>query len=124
MGNLIPLGKWLFLLPFALHGFNHLMSFKDFGEMVPGFLPLKTFWIILIGLCQLAFVLSVIIGKYDKLGAVLVAVMCLAFVLMIYVPSMFKGSHEALYGLVKDAGLAGGALMYAGAYAKDKSFVG
>lgn len=124
MEKLIPLGKWLFLMPFALHGFNHLMSFKDFDEMVPGFLPLKTFWIILIGLCQLAFVLSVIIGKYDKLGAVLVAVMCLLFVLMIYVPSMLKGSHEALYGLVKDAGLAGGALMYAGAYAKDKSFVG
>ena len=124
MEKLIPLGKWLFLLPFALHGFNHLMSYKEFDDMMPGFLPLKTFWIIFIGICQLAFVLSVIIGKYDKLGAVLVAVMCLLFVLLIYVPSMLKGSHEALYGLVKDAGLAGGALMYAGAYAKDKSFVG
>jgi putative oxidoreductase len=124
MKNLIPLGKWLFLLPFVLFGYNHLMHYTELNDMVPNYLPIKTFWIILTGIAQLAFVISVLLGKFDKLGALLLSVMLITFILLVHVPGIAAGNTSALYGLVKDAGLAGGALMFAGSYARDNNMVG
>ncbi len=124
MNNLIPLGKWLFLLPFVLFGYNHLMHYTELNDMVPNYLPIKAFWIIFTGVAQLAFVGSVLLGKYDKLGALLLSVMLIIFIVLVHLPGVIAGNSGAIYGLVKDAGLAGGALMYAGSYARDNSMVG
>jgi putative oxidoreductase len=74
---------------------------------------------------MVAFVASALLGKYDKLAAMAVAALCLVFALTVHLPALMGGKDGmAIVSLLKDIGLAGGALMYAGAYARDNSIIG
>ena len=94
--------------------------------MIPAYLSGGTLWVYLTGFAQLAFAASVIIGKYDKLAAVLCAVMLLIFILTLHMPGLtnLQMSKLAMNNLLKDLGLVGGAMMYASRFAKDSSIVG
>ena len=125
MSSLTKLGKYLFLVPFLMFGISHLTKANDMAGMVPKYIPGGAIWIYLTGIAMLAFVASALIGKYDKLGAILTAVMCILFALILHLPGVMDGSNMmAMPSLLKDIGLAGGALMFAGAYARDNSLVG
>jgi putative oxidoreductase len=125
MGNLTKLGKYLFLAPFLMFGINHLTKADMMAGMVPSFVPGGSIWVYLTGIGMLAFVASALLGKYDKLGAVSLAGLCLVYALTVHLPSVMDGSNPmAIVSLLKDLGLAGGALMYAGAYARDNSVIG
>jgi putative oxidoreductase len=121
---LTNIGKYLFLLPFLGFGVNHLRSANMMAGMVPTFIPGGSFWVYFTGLGMLAFVASALLGKYDKLGAYLTAAMCVIFALTLHLPAMMGGDQMAIVGFLKDLGLAGGALMFAGTLAKDNSLVG
>ncbi len=122
---LTNIGKYLFLTPFLVFGINHFMMANMMSGMVPSFIPGGTFWVYLTGLGMVGFVASALLGKYDKLAAYLLAAMCLIFALTIHLPSLMGGKDPmAIVSLLKDLGLAGAALMYAGTMAKDNSLVG
>lgn len=120
MKQVIGLGKWLFAIPFLIFGFFHFMGADAMAEMAPGGAPMVYFT----GLCLVAAAVSIFIGKYDKLAATLLAVMLLLFILIVHAPAVAGGDQMAMMSLLKDMGLIGGALMYAGAYAKDHSVIG
>jgi putative oxidoreductase len=123
LNSITKLGKYLFLIPFLMFGISHLTKANDMTPMVP--LPGGSIWVYLTGLGMLGFVASALIGKFDKLAAVLTAVMCLVFALSVHLPGVMNGTNAmGIISLLKDVGLAGGALMYAGAYARDNSLVG
>jgi uncharacterized membrane protein len=127
LNSLTKLGKWLFIIPFVVFGFFHLTGADKMAGMVPAYFPGGAIWVYLTGLGQLAFAASVVLGKYDKLAAGLCALMLLVFVLTIHLPGVMAGgdmAQMAMSGLLKDIGLAGGALMYASAFAKDSSVIG
>jgi uncharacterized membrane protein len=125
MGSITNLGKYLFLVPFLMFGISHMTKADMMAGMVPSFIPGGSFWVYLTGIGMLAFVASALLGKYDKLGAVLTAALCLIMALTIHLPAIMEGSNMmAMPSFLKDVGLAGGALMYAGAFAKDNSIVG
>ena len=121
LNSINSLGKWLFIVPFAAFGVIHFIN----ADKMMGIVPLAggSFWVYLTGTAELAFVASVLIGKWDKLAAMLCALMLLLYVFLIHAPGL--GLYEyAIGNLLKDLGLAGGALMYAQSYAKDNSIVG
>jgi putative oxidoreductase len=122
VNSLTGLGKWLLIIPFAAFGIMHLMGADKMAGMVPSYFPGGTLWVYLTGLAQIAFAASVVLGKFDKLGAVLTALMLIVFILTIHLPGAMKGDQMSMIGLLKDLGLAGGALLYAGSYAKDGSY--
>ena len=126
LNSITNLGKWIFILPFAVFGFLHLANAQQMAGMVPAFLSGGAFWIYLTGLAQMAFALSVIVGKYDKLAAVLVALMLFIFILTLHFPGLsnLEMSKMAMNNMLKDLGLIGGALMYANRFARDNSIVG
>ena len=126
MSNSITnLGKYLFLVPFLMFGINHFTKADMMAGMVPKMFPGGVAWVYLTGAAMLAFVVSALLGKYDKFMALAMALMCLVFVLAIHLPSVMDGTNPmAMPNLLKDLGLAGGALMFAGAYARDNSIVG
>ena len=119
--NLSTIGKYLFLVPFAGFGINHLMMASQMVGMVP--FSGGIFWVYFTGLCMLAFVVSALIGKYDKLAAVLLAFFLFIMIVFIHIPAM-SGNQMTIINLLKDIGLAGGALMYAGSLSRDKSIIG
>jgi putative oxidoreductase len=122
MNQVTSFGKFIFLTPFFFSGVAHLMGTTDIGA-VPDFIPGGIFWIYLTGIGMLAFVVSMMLGKYDKLAAVLLAVMLLIFAFAVQLPQ--QGSNTMwIAAFLKDIGLAGGALMIADKYARDAAVIG
>lgn len=119
--NLSTIGKYLFLVPFAGFGISHFMMADKMAGMVP--IPGGVVWVYITGLAMLAFVASVLLGKYDKLAAVLLAALMLLMVMLIHIPGM-SSNQMAMPSMLKDIGLAAGALMYAGSLSRDNSIIG
>lgn len=119
MKQIIGLGRWFFSVPFLIFGVFHFMGAENMAAMAPGGVIMVYFT----GLCLVAAAVSMFIGKYDKLAAMLLALMLFLFIVIIHVPAVAGGDQMSMMSLLKDLGLIGGALMYAGAYAKDHSIV-
>lgn len=128
INSILNLGKWVFAIPFAVFGILHIMNANQMAGagMVPAYFSGGSLWIYLTGFAQLAFAASVVIGKYDKLAAVLCALMLLIFILTLHFPTLskFEMSDLAMRNMLKDLGLIGGAMMYASRFANDNSVVG
>ncbi len=127
MNAVLNLGKYLLAIPMAIFGVFHLMGADNMAGMVPSYLPGGVFWVYLSGVGLIAAAVSIFIGKYDKLAAVLLAGMMLLFILMLHLPGAMAGGENAQAstgGLLKDMAIAGAALMYASNFARDKSIIG
>ena len=128
MNAFLSLGRWLFAIPFILFGLLHLMNAEMVAEhAVPAYMPAKIFWAYFSGLGLLAAGVSMLIGKYDKLGTTLLAIFLLLMVFMIQAPGAMAGgdaAQAAMGNLLKDLSLAGASMMYALNYAKDRSIIG
>ncbi|MEM7572862.1 MAG: DoxX family protein [Bacteroidota bacterium] len=119
--NFTQFGKWLFILPFAVFGLLHFGPLEYTLPYVPEFLPLPSFWIYFSGLGLLAFCLSAMLGKLDRLAAYLLALMLLLFVAIIHIPGAIQGDFVQLIGIFRDTAMAGAALLYAEFVARDSS---
>lgn len=121
MKKLISLGKWLFVWSFSFYVFLHL-ALAEVGveRYVPSYLPFPYFWNYLTGMCLLCFIVSATIGKKDQLAALLLAVYLLLVTLMVHAPK--AADPMEMLNVFRIANMIGGALMYAGAFARDKFF--
>ena len=119
MNAILNLGKWLFVIPFAVFGLFHFMGAKDMAGMAPG----GESMVYVTGVALLAAAVSMAIGKMDKLAATLLAVMLLLFAFIIHAPA--AGDNPAEMGnVMKNVAMAGAALMYAKSFAKDDAVMG
>ena len=119
MKNLKSIGRYLFSAPFAVFGLMHLTSANDMAGMVPGFVPGGVFWVYATGLALIAAAVSFVIQKHTYLAALLTAALMLVFVFTIHLPGVIGGNMMSMGGILKDLGLAGGALMLASNYQQD-----
>ncbi|NQV14087.1 DoxX family protein [bacterium] len=119
MKNLNTIGRYLFTVPFALFGIMHFFSASQMAGMVPTWVPGGILWVYLIGLALVAAAVSFVIQKKTYLAGLLTATLLFVFVFTIYIPALIGGDMMAMSGILKDIGLAGGALMLAHQY-KDK----
>ncbi len=121
MNSIIGLGKYIFAIPFVVFGIFHFMNAEAMAGMAPG----GTIMVYISGVALILAAISIFIGKLDKLACVLLALMLVLFIVMIHAPGL--GNEETMQmsmsSLLKDLGLAGGALMAAG-QAKDNSVIG
>jgi putative oxidoreductase len=109
----------LFAVPFAVFGLLHLMSANNMAGMVPSWIPGGVFWVYLIGLALIAAAISIIMQKKAKLASLLLAALLAIFILTIHLPGIIGAANDmammmSMSGFLKDLGLAGGALTYAG----------
>jgi hypothetical protein len=123
MKNIINFGKWLFILPFAIFGFLHFGPLEFSLPYVPTWLPFPTFWVYFTGICFMAFTVSAMLKKYDKLAAVLLALCLMLFVILVHIPSAMGGDFKSVIGAIRDIAMCGAVLMYAGAFAKDNRII-
>ena len=109
----------LFAIPFAVFGLLHLMSGPQMAGMLPSWLPGGVFWVYLTGIALIAAAVSIIAQKIAKLASLLLAALLAIFVLTVHLPGIMGAQNEmammmSMSGLLKDIGLAGGALTWAG----------
>lgn len=123
MKNLLLVsGRILFSIPFLVFGIFHLKNASSMAGMVPSFIPGGVFWIYITGLALIAAAFSLYIKKYMKLSMLLVALFLVCMVLLIHLPGLSNPAMQqmAMTGLLKDLGLAGGALTLASIHWNDK----
>lgn len=127
MNAFLSLGRWIFPVPFAVQGLLQLMNARGIAGVVPAYMPAPLVWVYLTGFCLIAGSVSMYISKYDKLAATLTAILLIVIVLLIHVPGAMAGtemSRVSLSMLLKDIGLAAGAMLYAQFVAKDRAVIG
>lgn len=98
------------------------MKIEAMSGMVPGFLPFPGFFVVLTGMGLMAAAAAIIIGKKVKLAATLLAVELLSFALLVNLVAFVGGDQMAMGQVLKDMGLAGSALLYAGLFDKNDHF--
>ncbi len=122
MQSVINLGKYLFALPLLIFGLMHYMSADQMAGMAPG----GAIMVYFTGTCLLAGSIAIMIGKYDKLASILMALLLLLF-LIPHVQGMMSATDEGtkamqLINILKNISMAGGALVCA-TLAKDNRYV-
>jgi uncharacterized membrane protein len=111
--------RWLFALPFAAFGLNHISNAEVMGTMVPAYMPGGgVIWSYIIGICLILAAFSIAMKKYEQYSGVLLALMLITFVILVHIPAMQMEDQNmktmGMIGMLKDLSLAGGALTFAG----------
>lgn len=123
MEKIISSGKWLFILPFSMYILLHFGKADVGASFVPSWLPFPMFWNYFTGVCIVAFMLSCIIGKYDKLAAVLMALYVFLMIFLVHLPRAAESENDML-NIFRNTMVTGALLIYAQYIAKDKRIIG
>ncbi|NJO01580.1 MAG: DoxX family membrane protein [Bacteroidia bacterium] len=119
MNQIYQAGRWIFILSFSFYVVLHFFFAKvGVDNFVPKFLPFPYFWEYLAGVGLLAFIISGIIGVYDRLAALSLVVYLLLIIVLIHGPQ--AANPMEMLNVFRVSNMIGGALMYAGAFARDK----
>ena len=115
------IARILFGLPFGIFGIFHFMQGSNMAGMVP--VPGGVFWVYLTGLGLIGASVSIIIKKLTSLACLLLALMLAIFIVTIHIPTIVSATDQqtmmmGMQSLLKDTSLTGGALTYAGIFAK------
>lgn len=114
MKKLATIGRILFALPIGLIGLNHFLMKDVFLGMMTSFIPGGGYTILLTGAILITLSVSIMINKYIQLSCYVLSVLLFIFICSIHIPGLFGSNYElALFGLLKDVSLMGGALMIA-----------
>lgn len=109
--NLFPIGKYVFATVFLVFGALHFMNGDAMAGMVPASIPGGVMWVYLTGLAHIAFAVAIYTGRYAKLACQLMALMLIIFVALVHLPAAMGGDMTAPGNVLKDLGLAAGALI-------------
>lgn len=123
VSKITGLGRWLFIIPFLMYVLLHFGQPMIGASFVPSFLPYPLAWNYFTGLCIVAFLISTLIGKLDKLAALLMALYVFLMIFFVHVPRAATSENDLL-NIFRNTMVTGALLMYAHAFARDKRWVG
>ena len=86
MDKILNSGRYIFPLSFLLYIGLHLGKPDVGAAFVPDFIPFPYFWNYFTAICILLFILSAVIGKYDKLAYSLMALYVLLMAFLVHLP--------------------------------------
>jgi len=112
-------GMIIYALVIAFFGINHFLVGTGMQNTVPSFIPGGVFWVYLTGAALIAAAIAFITGWQRSLAGYLLAAFLIIIVLTVHLPAIMHAPDMAarrfpLTNLVKDMGIAAGALMIAG----------
>ena len=112
----MSLGRILFGVPFLIFGILHFLQRGAMAGVVPSWMPGSVIWVYLTGAANLAAGLSIALDRYVRVVAIALVAMLVSFIVTVHLPGVLAEgpSQMALTNLLKDVGLAGGALMLLG----------
>lgn len=138
MDKVLNIGKYLFPLSFLLYVGLHLGKPDVGAAFVPHYLPFPYFWNYFTLVCILLFIVSAVIGKYDKLAYTSMALYVLLMALLVHLPRAM--GHELVpNGMMADIArekelemvnvfrnimITGALMAFAKYVAKDKRVIG
>lgn len=109
-------GRVLYAVPFLVFGVMHFLQGGALAGVVPSWMPGDVVWVYLTGVANLAAGISIAVDRYVRVTAVALVGLLATFIATVHLPGVLaEGSSQmALTSLLKDVGLAGGAVMLLG----------
>jgi hypothetical protein len=138
MDKILNLGKYIFPLSFLLYVGLHLGKPEVGASFVPDYIPFPYFWNYFTLVCIVLFIISAVLGKYDKLAYALMALYVMLMAVLVHLPRAM-GHEIAPQSMMLDAGrekelemvnffrnimVTGALLAFAKFVTKDKRIIG
>lgn len=86
MDKILNLGKYIFPLSFLLYVGLHLGKPDVGASFVPDYIPFPYFWNYFTLVCILLFIVSAVIGKYDKMAYAMMALYVVLMAFLVHLP--------------------------------------
>lgn len=86
MNKILNFGRYLFPLSFLMYVGLHLGKPEVGAAFVPDYIPFPLFWNYFTMVCIILFIISALIGKYDKLSYALMALYVIFMALLVHWP--------------------------------------
>jgi hypothetical protein len=137
MDRILNLGKYIFPLSFLLYVGLHLGK-PDVGALfVPDYIPFPYFWNYFTLVCIVLFIISALIGKYDKLAYTLMALYVILMAVLVHLPramghelgtenmtaDLMREKELEMVNFFRNIMVTGALLGFAKFVAKDKSII-
>lgn len=123
MEKILNTGRYLFPLSFLLYVGLHFGMPQAGAAFVPSWLPAPLFWNYFTGVLILAFIISCLIGRFDKLATVLMALYVLLMIFVVHLPRAAQYENDML-NIFRNLMVTGALLVYAKYAARDKRVIG
>lgn len=137
MDKILNAGKYIFPLSFLLYAGLHMGKPEVGAAFVPDYIPFPYFWNYFTLFCILLFIISAVIGKYDKLAYTLMALYVIAMALLVHLPRALGHELDAammtditrekeleMVNFFRNIMVTGALLAFAKFVAKDKRIIG
>ena len=95
MDKILNAGRYIFPLSFLLYVGLHLGKPDVGAAFVPDYIPFPYFWNYFTLVCILLFIVSAVIGKYDKLAYCLMAVYVILMAFLVHLPRAMGYESDA-----------------------------
>src|ERR1700678_842255 len=114
--RILVLGPLFEAVALAIFAAEHFLAARDLSVIVPRWLPGPLFWTYFVGAALLAAAISLIVGRYVRWSASLLALLFLIIVATIDVPNLPQHLHERLFWTLtaRETSFAAGAMVLAG----------
>ena len=137
MDKILNLGKYIFPLSFLLYVGLHLGKPEVGASFVPDYIPFPYFWNYFTLVCILLFIISAVIGKYDKLAYCLMALYVILMAVLVHLPRAMgyelgienmtadfaREKELEMVNFFRNIMITGALLVFAKFVAKDKSII-
>lgn len=138
MDKILNLGKYIFPLSFLLYVGLHLGKPDVGASFVPDYIPFPYFWNYFTLGCIILFIVSAILGKYDKLAYSLMALYVFLMAILVHLPramghelgtenmtaNLAREQELEMVNVFRNIMVTGALLAFAKFVAKDKSIIG
>jgi hypothetical protein len=138
MDKILKTGKYIFPISFLLYVGLHLGKPDVGAAFVPDYLPFPYFWNYFTLLCILLFIISAVLGKYDKLAYTLMSLYVLLMAVLVHLPramgyelglehmtaDLNKEKELEMVNFFRNIMVMGALMAFATYVAKDKRIVG
>jgi hypothetical protein len=138
MDKILTSGRYIFPLSFLLYVGLHLGKPEVGASFVPDYIPFPYFWNYFTLVCILLFIVSAVIGKYDKLAYMLMALYVILMALLVHLPramghelgteamtaNLDREKELEMVNFFRNIMVTGALLAFAKFVAKDKRVVG
>lgn len=113
----------LYAVPFFVFGCFHLYSAPMMAGMVPHILPGAVYWVYLTGVCMIAASIAIVTQKQGALAYYLLAALLFVYIAAVHIPGLMVPAMKQMSMIMalKDVGLMGAALGFAGILRSEKS---
>lgn len=138
MDKILNLGRWIFPISFIMYVGLHFGKPDVGAAFVPDYIPFPYFWNYFTAVCIICFIVSALIGKYDKLAYTSMALYVIQMGLLVHLPramgnelgienmtaDLAREKELEMVNFFRNVMVTGALLGFARHVAKDKRIIG